>query len=427
MPKKIRRAFARICAIALLAAVYGGAWLACRLLPRRRAGLPSRCILVVGTFHNPNWFHAHVGPLTRCGVGEVILVCDEVVAPMKGVRFECPPRWLARIMSRAGVKLFWSVRCALRYRPALFMGYHIFPAAVTALLLGRLFGRPACYQATSGPPEFEGGGWQMENRVLAALGRPSAALERLVCAVLREFDSVVVRGSSSEAFMRKAGYRGPLVVITGSAEAVGPWRDFGERTIDLAYVGRLEDDKRPQRFVAAVAELVKSAPALRAVMVGDGPEARSVKALARELALEGRLEFLGKRSDVNQLLATTRVFMLTSRTEGVSIAMLEAMAAGTVPVVSNVGDLADVVRDGENGFLVAQEDIAGYAAAAQRLLGDPNLWRRCSRRGRAYALSTSGVDAVARRWQSHLHALLAARPGEDAVAFARAQRDADLR
>jgi glycosyltransferase involved in cell wall biosynthesis len=152
-----------------------------------------------------------------------------------------------------------------------------------------------------------------------------------------------------------------------------------------------------------------------------------VKALARELALEGRLEFLGKRSDVNQLLATTRVFMLTSRTEGVSIAMLEAMAAGTVPVVSNVGDLADVVKDGENGFLVAQEDIAAYAAAARRLLGDPNLWRRCSRRGRAYALSTSGVDAVARRWQSHLHALLAARPGEDAVAFARAQRDADLR
>lgn len=413
MTKKLRSALLRAAALALLGAVYGATLLLARLLRRRAtaAGPRSDCILVVGTFHNPNWFHAHLGPLVRSGAGEVILVCDEVVAPMDGVRFECPPRWMARLLSRAGAKLAWGLRCGLRYRPQLYMGYHIFPAAVSALLLARLLGRPACYQATSGPPELQGGGWQMENRVLAALGRPAAPLERLVHAVVREFDSVVVRGSGAERYMREAGYRGRLAVITGSAEPAGNWHDYPERTIDLAYVGRLEDDKRPERFVRVAAALARAHPRLRVVVVGDGPDAAALRALAASLEGGARIEFLGKRRDVTELLADTRVFMLTSRTEGLSIAMLEAMAAGAVPVVSNVGDLADAIQDGVNGFLVAQDDLAGYEAAGARLLANPDLWRRCSRRARACALATSGVEAVARRWQAHFQALLARAPG----------------
>lgn len=429
MLKKILRVLLRPAALAVLGAVYGAALLLCRILKRRNPApaQPSGCILVIGTFHNPNWFHAHVRPLVRSGIGDVILVCDEVVESMKGVRFECPPRWMAALMSRAGAKFWWAMRASFRYRPDLYMGYHIFPAAVMALVLGRLFGRPACYQATSGPPELKGGGWQMENPVLAALQRSSPYIERLALSVVREFDSVVVRGSSAEAYVRRAGYRGSLAVITGSAEPAGPWRDFSARTIDLAFVGRLMEDKRPERFIAVVAAVAKALPRMRAVVIGEGPDARSLKSLARELAIEGNVEFLGKRTDVNDLLAATRVFMLTSRSEGLSIAMLEAMAAGAVPVVSNVGDLADVIQNDVNGFIVAQDDIAGYSAAALRLLSSQDLWRRCSRRALAPALASSGVDAIARRWESHLRAVMAKPRGTQAIACASQGQDADLR
>ena len=415
MTRKIVLQLLRAAAVAVLGIVYGAA----ALLSRSRNGRGpdswqrSGCILVIGTFHNPNWIRSHLRPLARSGIGDVVLVCDQAVRammaqPMDKVRCECPPRWMAASLSRAVAKLIWTVRCAFRYRPDLYMGYHIFPGAVTALIAARLFNRPACYQDTSGPLELEGGGWHAENPVLAALQRPSPCIERLASGVVREFDSVVVRGARAEAYIRQIGYRGSLAVITGSVEPAGAWREFSARSIDLAFVGRLTEYKRPERFIAVVAEVAGALPGVRAVLVGDGPDADALKSLARRLGIESNVEFLGQRVDVDELLAVARVFVLTSRWEGVSIAMLEAMAAGAVPVVANVGDLADLVQNEVTGFIVAQDDIAGYARGAVRLLSSEDLWRRCSRRA-ASALAGRQLDATAERWGRHLQEIIAQR------------------
>lgn len=423
--KKIRCELLRAGAIAILACVYFAAGLLARALNRRRQGAqaPSGCILAIGTFYNPNWIQSHIRPLARSGVGEVILVCDPQVramapAPIPMVRFECPPAWMSALITRAAAKLVWSLRCALRYRPDLYMGYHIFPAAVSALVIARLFNRPACYQDTSGPLELEGGGWHAENPLLAALQRPSALIERLVCAVVREFDSVVVRGSGAEAYVRGIGYRGALAVITGSVEPAARWRDFGSRPIDVAFVGRLCEYKRPDRFVAALAHVVKALPAARAVMIGDGPDARALESQARSLGIESNLQFLGKRADVDALLSQARIFMLTSRWEGLSIAMIEAMAAGAVPIVANVGDLADLAKNGESGYVVPPDDIEAYARACVRLLSDAAAWRAFSRQAAASALARSGIDAISRRWEAHLRSVLAKPEAGSPASFA---------
>ncbi|HUF80697.1 MAG TPA: glycosyltransferase [Burkholderiales bacterium] len=429
MPNQIVHPLLRAAAIATLGTLYGAAALLCRIRNRRgkASWSLSGSILVIGTFHNPNWFHSHIRPLVRTGMRDVILVCDEVVEPTRGVRFECPPRWMTALLSRAVAKFVWGVRCAFRYRPDLYMGYHIFPCALIALVVARLFGRPACYQDTSGPLELEGGGWHAENRLLTALQRPSAFVERRVNAVVREFDSVVVRGSGAENYIRKIGYRGPIAVITGSVEPAGPWRDFAARTIDLAFVGRLTEYKRPERFIAVAAAVAKAVPRMRAVVVGDGPDAESLKSLVRELGIESNVEFLGKRADVNGLLALSRVYVLTSRWEGLSIAMLEAMAAGAVPVVANVGDLADFIQNGGNGFIVAQDDIAAYSREAVRLLSSEDLWRSFSKCALSSSLANSGIDAIARRWDHHLQLVMAHGRATSNIAYANPGNDADLR
>jgi glycosyltransferase involved in cell wall biosynthesis len=425
--KKMSSGLLRACAIAALAAIYGAAWLLARAVNRRgrRSGQPSGCILAIGTFYNPNWIQSHIRPLARSGIGEVILVCDSEVRamapePIANVRFECPPFWMSALVTRAGAKFLWSIRCALRYRPDLYMGYHIFPAAVSALVIARLFNRPACYQDTSGPLELEGGGWHAENPLLAALKRPAPLVERAVSAVVREFDSVVVRGSGAERYIRSIGYQGPLAIITGSVDPSAQWRDFAARPIDIAFVGRLCEYKRPDRFVAALAQVVKALPEAKAVMIGDGPDAQALKSQAASLGITSNLQFAGKRSDVDELLAQSRVFMLTSRWEGLSIAMIEAMAAGAVPIVADVGDLADLAGDGRSGFVVAPDDIAGYAQPCVQLLCDPDAWRAYSRQAVSSALAASGIDAIARRWAVHLHAVIA-KPGPTPIHVSQAE------
>jgi glycosyltransferase involved in cell wall biosynthesis len=187
------------------------------------------------------------------------------------------------------------------------------------------------------------------------------------------------------------------------------------------------EDKRPDRFIAVAAALAKERARMRAVVIGDGPQSEALKSLVRELGIEANVEFLGKREDVVDLLALSRVFVLPSRSEGVSIAMLEAMAAGAVPVVANVGDLVDFVQNDVTGFIVAQDDIAGYTQAALRLLSSEDLWRRCSTRSRTSAVARSGIDAIARRWNRHLRAVMAKRRASAGVAYANQGNDADLR
>jgi glycosyltransferase involved in cell wall biosynthesis len=254
--------------------------------------------------------------------------------------------------------------------------------------------------------------------MLTALQRPSALVERLVHAVVREFDSVVVRGSGAEAYIRSTGYAGSIAVITGSVEPASAWRDFSQRSIDLAFVGRLTEYKKPERFIAVAAAVAKALPRMRAVVVGEGPDAAALKSLARELGIESNVEFLGKRADVNELLAASRAFVLTSRWEGLSIAMLEAMCAGAVPVVANVGDLSDFIQDGVNGFIVAQEDVAAYSREAIRLLSSDALWRRYSKCALSSALASSGTDAIAGRWRRHLQLVMSNARGTGGIAYA---------
>jgi glycosyltransferase involved in cell wall biosynthesis len=295
------------------------------------------------------------------------------------------------------------------------MGYHILPCAVIALVAARLFGRPACYQVTSGPLELEGGGWHAENRLLTALGGPSEVIARLAADVLRAFESVVVRGHQAAAYVRRLGFERDLAIITGSVEPTVAWQDFAARPIDIAFVGRLTEYKRPDRFLAVVAAVVAELPAVRAVIIGDGPDAPALRADVAKRGLAANVEFLGQRADVDRLLAATKVFVLTSRWEGLSIAMLEAMAAGAVPVVADVGDLRDAIRQGVNGFVVPEGDIGAYAETTVLLLRQAEMWRACSMQAAELALARSGTDAVAELWRRQLRGLLAARDAPHAA------------
>jgi glycosyltransferase involved in cell wall biosynthesis len=128
-------------------------------------------------------------------------------------------------------------------------------------------------------------------------------------------------------------------------------------------------------LLAAVAALD---PRSRAVLwvAGDGPERAALEAVAARLGLAERVRFLGRRSDVPDLLEACDVFVLPSRHEGLGVAALEAMARGRPVVASAVGGLAEIVVPEQTGLLVPPEDSAALAAALERLIADLGLAQR---------------------------------------------------
>jgi glycosyltransferase involved in cell wall biosynthesis len=93
--------------------------------------------------------------------------------------------------------------------------------------------------------------------------------------------------------------------------------------------------------------------------------------IAKDLGLEERVRFLGIRQDIPSILRAAKVFVLTSRSEGAPLTLLEAMAVGLPVVVTAVGGMPEIVRDGVDGILAQRGDANAIASALIRLLENP--------------------------------------------------------
>jgi len=144
-------------------------------------------------------------------------------------------------------------------------------------------------------------------------------------------------------------------------------------------------------FFTALANLKDRYPVV-ALIIGGGRREAEMRRKAAELGLSGRVHFLGQREDVPDLLAALDIFVLPSHREGVSLALLEAMAVGLPVIVTAVGGLPEVVTHGENGLLIPLKDPEALTEALARLLADPELARRLGDQARRHVAEHFSLD-----------------------------------
>lgn len=149
----------------------------------------------------------------------------------------------------------------------------------------------------------------------------------------------------------------------------------------LVAVASLHQRKGLDVLVKALARLTRAGHRPRLSIAGEGPRHASLEAQAAECGLADRVNFLGRRHDVADLLAACDVFVLPARQEGLGVAALEAMAMGRPVVASRVGGLGEAVQHEVNGLLVPPDDPEALAGALERLLADPELARRLGAAG----------------------------------------------
>jgi len=122
-------------------------------------------------------------------------------------------------------------------------------------------------------------------------------------------------------------------------------------------IGRVSPEKNLGMLLTAVAAIPAQGPRCRVAIVGDGPALVALKEKAAAAGVDDRAIFTGERHDVAPLLGAFDIFALTSKTEGLPNAVMEAMAARRPVVATDVGGTAEVIEDGVSGFLVAPGDV----------------------------------------------------------------------
>lgn len=132
------------------------------------------------------------------------------------------------------------------------------------------------------------------------------------------------------------------------------WFDysFNEYKYDLITVCPLEKRKRVHDIIDAVHLLHDRGNKVRLCVLGDGPELQSLQKRASEKGLSDFVHFLGFERDVLRYLLQSKIYVQASDNEGLSLSLVEAMAAGLVPISTVAGSERDHIKDGENGYLI---------------------------------------------------------------------------
>ncbi len=142
----------------------------------------------------------------------------------------------------------------------------------------------------------------------------------------------------------------------------------------LLTVGRMASVKGMPILLDAIKQLLPDHPELSLTVVGDGPERKDFEQRAKDLCIDGNVNFVGyqSQSEVREHLTRADVFVLPSFAEGVPVVLMEAMAAGVPVVTTRIAGVAELVDDGHSGHLVPPGDTNALADAIDDLLTNPD-------------------------------------------------------
>jgi glycosyltransferase involved in cell wall biosynthesis len=167
---------------------------------------------------------------------------------------------------------------------------------------------------------------------------------------------------------------------------------IAESELVVGTVGRFSAEKNLPMLVRAFADaLIGNA---RLVLVGDGGEKKAICEAVRDAGLNDRVILTGSIADPSPYYGIFDIFAMSSHTEQMPIALLEAMSSGLPAICTNVGDSADILKADTAPEIVNADDHAGYASALRTLAADPLLRRRLGTKNRQRCVTSYSLDAM---------------------------------
>jgi len=352
-----------------------------------RALDPARCRHVVVALREAGALAAglpeHVAcrPLNACG--------QDRLAPLRLARVLTEERAAIVHARNTGSWFDALAACTLRPRTSLVLGFHGLERGGVLSIKHRRVARWAVRQGARLASVCHSGRRQLEREC-------DVAAERIV---------VLPNGIDTERYSSVD----PNSRATGRA-AFG----FDDAAFVVGAVGSLTPVKRFDLLIDAVSDLRPRHPQVRLLLVGEGPLRNDLTRHAKERGVDEHVRFAGRREYVPSVLQAMDAYVCSSDSEGMSNALLEAMASGVPVVTTNVGDHALIVRDGMDGFVIRPGDSAAVAKRVSQWISHPEQRARHSASARV-RVADFGFSRTVRAYEDFYATLLSPSAASAAV------------
>ena len=296
------------------------------------------------------------------------------------------PAWAAsyRVLSDL-YRAFLSFLLCLKNKPDIIISFYLYYHGLIAWLLGKIFRIPVI-------------------QVLIGTDLEKSLRSRRMISILRSADVVAVEGQYSAERLFSAGLNRSKILWPTTVFKIPDYIPFTNQKadFDLIFVGSLVNVKRIDRLLRITGALKKKDKKIRLAIVGNGPLRTSLEKLTCHLGIEDNVTFCGavSNSEVAGYLNRSKVFIMTSETEGLPVAMIEALSCGLPVVVPDVGDIRAVVTHGKNGFLVDFSNEYAVVKALWKILTDVTYYNKLrigaikTRAKLDYEYSLEGVSKI---------------------------------
>lgn len=229
------------------------------------------------------------------------------------------------------------------------------------------------------PSVYTPHGWSIGDKISARAGVLFCAVERALAGVTENIINVC-EAERNLAIAKRVGAPENLAVIHNGIPDSPERANPSAPTPRIVMVARFDPKKDHETLLRALSTLCDLPWELE--LIGTGPNEEYIRSLTTKLGLDSRVCFAGARNDVARRLAAAQLFVLTTKTEGFPISVLEAMRAGLPVLATATNGIPEQVVHGETGLLVGKGDEHGVRTALRLLLGDPGLRARLGAAGR---------------------------------------------
>lgn len=294
-------------------------------------------------------------------INKIYVVRDYPANELPKVEYYCPWKFLTKSgIIKTVSKLMLMIYLTISKNPDVIVGYQSFPHSVNAFICGKIFHKPVVANIMGSPKN-----WHRRNLLLP---------------LIKNCNMVSTTGSKSrDCLVRKGVDKAKIFVLPDSIDTDRFYPMDVARKYDIISIGRLSPEKNIETLLGAISKVKKIKKDITVGIVGDGPSKESLEKLTKELGITDNVDFLGFKDNTEFYYNSGKMYVLTSVIEGLPMAMLEAMACGLPCVVSNVGDVSDIAKDGENAIVIDDPyDVDGFAKAIIRLLNDDKLYKKLS-------------------------------------------------